>query len=165
MKNPGNSAQQLLDLPYAPEAEAYLDELERSGQFRIGIEAEQDEESGEPAQSNDYSFVRGTGQVAIQDWWTTGRVALYVSGGLQAQDLSLVRINDSLVIRTQDGLDRITFDGYLGLIPDASTLRVVFADGGEWAGPELLARITSWLAETPTSATDYPDSDARAFRN
>ena len=39
MKDSSSTAK-LLDLPYAPEAEQYLDELERSGQFRIGIEAE-----------------------------------------------------------------------------------------------------------------------------
>ena len=159
MKDPGNSAKQLLDLPYAPEAEAYLDELERSGQFRIGAEAEQDDDGLEPAQSNDYSLTRGSGHVLIQDWWTTGRVALYVGAGLQAHKLLLARVNDSLVIRTQDGLDRVTLDGYLGLIPDASTLRVVFADGTEWSGAMLLARISSWLAEVPAdSAAQATDS-------
>lgn len=156
MKNPGNSAQQLLDLPFAPEAEAFIDELERSGQFRIGIEAEQDEEATEPAQSNDYSFGRGSGHVAIQDWWTTGRVQLRITGSLRPEDLTLSRVNDSLVLRTQDGLDRVTLEGYLGLIPDASTLRVVFSDGAEWAGEDLVARIASWLAEVPTAAApDY----------
>ena len=43
MKDSSNAAKKLLDLPYAPEAEQYLDELERSGQFRIGIEAEIDD--------------------------------------------------------------------------------------------------------------------------
>ena len=65
MKNPGNSAK-LLELPYAPEADALLDELERSGQFRIGIEAEVDDDN-EPATSNDYSWGRGSGSVSIQD--------------------------------------------------------------------------------------------------
>lgn len=152
MKDPGNAAKQLLDLPYAPEAEAYLDELERSGQFRVGPEAEQDDEAAEPAQSNDYAFGRGSGHLAIQDWWTTGRVALQITGSLRPEDVSLARINDSLVLRTQDGLDRVTLEGYLGLIPDASTLRVVFGDGTEWAGQDLVARISSWLAEVPAAA-------------
>ena len=63
MKNPGNSAK-LLDLPYAPEADALLDELERSGQFRVGVEAEVDDENdGGQAASNDYSWGRGSGSV------------------------------------------------------------------------------------------------------
>ena len=150
MKDPGNTAKKLLDdLPYAPEAEAFLDELERSGQFRIGLEAEQDEESGEAG--NDYSFGRGSGNVSIQDWWTSGRVALRIGSGLRPEELTLSRVNDSLVLRTADGLDRVTLEGYLGLIPDASTLRVVFSDGSEWAGGELLSRIASWLSEVPAA--------------
>ena len=43
--------------------------------------------------------------------------------------------------------DRVMLEGYLGLIPDASTLRVVFADGTVWAGPALVARISSRLSE------------------
>jgi hypothetical protein len=153
MKDPGNTAKKLLDLPYAPEAEAYLDELERSGQFRIGIEAEQeDADATEPAVSNDYSFGRGSGNVSIQDWWTTGSVVLHIAGGLEPDDLIVSRVNDSLVLRTQDGLDRVTLEGYLGLIPDASTLRVVFADGGEWAGSVLLSRVVSWLAAVPSDS-------------
>jgi hypothetical protein len=152
MKNPRNTASQLLDLPYAPEAEAYLDELERSGQFRIGIEAEQDEEGVEPTHSNDYAFRRGSGPVAIQDWWTTGRVVLHVAAGLAPNELTLARVNDALVLRTADGLDRMTLEGYLGLIPDASTLRILFADGTEWAGPDVIARLSSWLAEAPPAA-------------
>jgi hypothetical protein len=153
MKDPGNSAKKLLDLPYAPEAEAYLDELERSGQFRVGIEAEQeDAESGEPAASNDYDFGRGSGSIHIQDWWTTGRIALRIGDGVRSDDLTLARVNDSLVLRTQDGLDRVTFEGYLGLIPDASTLRVIFSDGREWSGEEILSRIGSWIAEVPPPA-------------
>jgi hypothetical protein len=152
MKDPGNTAKNLLDLPYAPEAEAYLDELERSGQFRIGLEAEQeDAESGEPAVSNNYSFARGSGKVSIQDWWTSEAVVLRIGPGIRPDDLSLARVNDALVMRTQDGLDRVTLEGYLGLIPDASTLRVVFADGTEWSATELVARIGSWLAEVPAS--------------
>jgi hypothetical protein len=154
MKDPGNTAKKLLDLPYAPEAEAYLDELERSGQFRVGLEAEQeDAESDEPAVSNDYAFGRGSGHVIVQDWWTTGAVALRVSAGIRPDELALSRVNDSLVLRTQDGLDRVTLEGYLGLIPDASTLRVIFADGSEWSGASLLARIGSWLSSVPAPAS------------
>ena len=157
MKDPGNIANKLLDdLPYAPEAEAYLDELERSGQFRIGLEAEQDEEGAEPAQSNDYSFGRGMGSVSIQDWWTTGRVVLHVGADIPPADLNLARVDDSLVLRTRDGLDRVTLDGYLGLIPDASTLRVVFGDGTEWSGVEIIARIGTWLSTAaPASASNH----------
>jgi hypothetical protein len=153
MKNPGNSATKLLDeLPYAPEAEAYLDELERSGQFRVGIEAEQDEESAEPAPSTEYTFERGAGSVFIQDWWTTGRVAVRVAPGILPEDLTLSRMNDSLVLRTADNLDRVTLEGYLGLIPDASTLRVVFSEGTEWSGADLVARIGSWLSAVAQAA-------------
>jgi hypothetical protein len=153
MKDPGNTAKKLLDLPYAPEAEAYLDELERSGQFRIGLEAEQeDAESVEPAASNDYSFGRGSGNVVVQDWWTTGRIALRIAKGIRPGDLMLARVNDSLVLRTQDGLDRVTFEGYLGLIPDASTLRVIFSEGEEWADGELLSRIATWVTAVPPPA-------------
>ena len=82
MKNSSNTAKKLLDLPYAPEAEQYLDELERSGQFRVGIEAEIDDaEISESTASNDYAWGRGSGSVSIQDWWTTGRVALRVGPG------------------------------------------------------------------------------------
>ena len=138
----------LLDLPYAPEAEQYLDELERSGQFRIGVEAEIDDaESTDAAASNDYAWGRGSGSVSIQDWWTTGRVALRLGPGLTSANLVLARVNDSLVVRTQEGLDQLTIEGYLGLIPDASTLRIIFNDGSELTGAELLAHITSWLAE------------------
>ncbi len=158
MKNSGNTAQQLLDLPFAPEAEAFIDELERSGQFRIGIEAEQDDEGAEPAQSNDYSFGRGSGHVSIQDWWTTGGVQLRITGALRPEEISLSRMNDSLVLGTRDGVDRVTLEGYLGLIPDASTLRVVFGDGSEWAGQDLVARISSWLAEVPAAASSNHSS-------
>jgi hypothetical protein len=146
-----NTAKKLLDLPYAPEAEQYLDELERSGQFRIGIEAEVDDaEISDAAASNDYAWGRGSGSVSIQDWWTTGRVALRLGPGLSTADILLARINDSLVMRTQDGLDRLVLEGYLGLIPDASTLRIIFNDGTELAGAELIARLTGWLAEVGT---------------
>ena len=152
MKDSSSNAK-LLDLPYAPEAEQYLDELERSGQFRIGLEAELDDADGsDAAASNDYAWGRGSGSVSIQDWWTTGRVALRVGPGIAPADLLITRLNDSLVIRTQEGFDRLALEGYLGLIPDASTLRIIFSDGSEWTGAEMLTRITSWLAEV-----DQPD--------
>ena len=117
MKDSSNTAK-LLDLPYAPEAEQYLDELERSGQFRIGLEAEiEDAESVDAAASNDYAWGRGSGSVSIQDWWTTGRVALRIGPGIAPADLVLTRVNGSLVLRTQDGLDRLALEGYLGLHP------------------------------------------------
>ncbi len=46
------------------------------------------------------------------------------------------------------GFDRVTLEGYLGLIPDASTLRIVFSDGGEISGKELVARISSHVVST-----------------
>ena len=51
------------------------------------------------------------------------------------------------MVRTNDGLDRMTIDNYLGLIPDASTLRVMLHDGSEWAGAEVFKRISSWVVE------------------
>ena len=143
MKNPGNNAK-LLELPYAPETDALLDELERSGQFRVGIEAEADDDAG-PATSNDYSWGRGSGSVVIQDWWTSTGVSLRVGPGIGHHDLLLARIEDSLLVRTTDGLDRVVLEGYLGLIPDASTLRILFNDGSEWTGDALVARISSHL--------------------
>ena len=144
-----NSSAKLLDLQYSPEAEEYLDELERSGQFRIGIDAENDDyDSSDPAASNDYSWGRGSGNVSIQDWWTTGRVALRVGPGISAHDITLMRVNDSLLVRTNDGFDRVVLEGYLGLIPDASTLRIVFHDGYEWTGNALTSRIAGWLMAT-----------------
>ena len=152
MKNFSNTVKKLLELPYAPEAEQYLDELERSGQFRIGIEAEIDDaEISESTASNDYAWGRGSGSVSIQDWWTTGRVALRVGPGIAPADISLARINDSLALRTQDGLDRMVLEGYLGLIPDASTLRVIFNDGSEWTGADLISRLGTWMEEVPSS--------------
>jgi hypothetical protein len=145
MKDSSATAKQLLDVPYAPEAEAFLDELERSGQFRIGLEAELDEDETGEAASNDYAWGRGSGNVSISDWWTAERVALLINPGLVPADLVLTRVDDALVVRTQDGLDRVTLEGYLGLIPDASTLRIRFADGTEWTGAELLAHVSSWL--------------------
>ena len=148
MKNPGNSAK-LLDLPFAPEAEELLDELERSGQFRVGLEAEAEDESIDPAATIEYAWGRGSGSVTIQDWWTTGRVALRVGPGIGHGDIVLAQIEDALVVRTLDGLDRVLLEGYLGLIPDASTLRIIFSDGSEWTGASLVARITSRLAKSP----------------
>ena len=155
MKNPGNSAK-LLDLPYAPEAEEMLDELERSGQFRVGLEAEVDDETADCAASNDYSWGRGSGSVVIQDWWTAKCVALRVGPGVGHHDIALARIHDSLLIRTSDGLDRVVLEGYLGLIPDASTLRIIFNDGSEWAGDGLIARIASHVVrqDEPPKALD-----------
>ncbi len=150
MKNSNNNAK-MLDLPYSPEAEEYLDELERSGQFRIGIDAENDDSAeGEESASNDYSWGRGSGDVSIQDWWTTGRVTLRVGPGIGADGVALMRINDSLLVRTLDGLDRVTLEGYLGLIPDAATLRIVFHDGAEWTGSQLTSRIAGWLVAAGT---------------
>jgi hypothetical protein len=152
MKDYRNAAKKLLDLPYAPEAEQYLDELERSGQFRIGIEAEIDDaEISEATASNDYAWGRGSGSVSIQDWWTTGRVALRVGPGVAPADITLARINDSLALRTHDGLDRLVLEGYLGLIPDASTLRVIFNDGSEWTGADLISRLSTWMEQVPSS--------------
>src|SRR4051812_43648851 len=129
MKDSSSTAKQLLDVPYAPEAEAFLDELERSGQFRIGLEAELDDSEMVDSASNDYAWGRGSGDVSVTDWWTTGRGVVRVNPGLTPADVTLARVNDALVLRTHDGLDRITLEGYLGLIPDASTLRILFADG------------------------------------
>jgi hypothetical protein len=143
MKNPGH-IQKLLDLPYAPEAEAMLDELERSGQFRIGLDAENDDAT-ESAVANDYSWGRGSGNVTIQDWWTSGHVSSRVGPGLGHADIVLTRIDDSLLVRTTDGFDRALLEGYLGLIPDAATLRIVFNDGSEWAGAEIVSRISGTL--------------------
>src|SRR5262245_26564611 len=114
MKNPGNSAK-LLELPYAPEAEQMLDELERSGQFRVGLEAKMDDDNVDPAASNEYSWGRGSGNVTIQDWWTANSVALRVGPGIGHNDIVLTQIDDSLQVRTQDGLDRVLLEGYLGL--------------------------------------------------
>jgi hypothetical protein len=145
MKDSSSTAKQLLDVPYAPEAEAFLDELERSGQFRIGLEAELDDAETPDTASNDYAWGRGSGNVSISDWWTTGRVVLRVNPGLAPADVTLARVDDALIARTHDGLDRLTLEGYLGLIPDASTLRILFTDGTEWANAELLRRVSTWL--------------------
>lgn len=146
MKGSSNTAKQLLDVPYAPEAEQYLDELERSGQFRIGLEAEvEDAETADASASNDYTWDRGSGSVSIQDWWTSGRVALRIGPGIAPGEILMGRVNYALVMRTQEGRDRLALEGYLGLIPDASTLRIIFSDGTEWAGTELLAHVMSRL--------------------
>lgn len=141
MKNPGNSAK-LLDLPYAREAEEMLDELERSGQFRVGLDAEADEETADPTASLQYSWGRGSGSVSIQDWWTAKSVALRLGPGIGPNDIVIARIGDSLLVRTVDALDRVVLEGYLGLIPDASTLRIIFNDGSEWAGEGLIGRVS-----------------------
>jgi hypothetical protein len=60
------------------------------------------------------------------------------------------------MMRTHDGLDRLVLEGYLGLIPDASTLRIVFNDGLEWSGGELLTRIGSWLTENESPKGSGP---------
>jgi hypothetical protein len=146
MKDSKNTAQ-LLDLPYAPEADALLDELERSGQFRVGLDAENDEPADGDAPSSDYSWGRGSGNVVIQDWWTTGRVALRVGPGLAPGDIVLTRVDDSLVVRTHDGLDRVTIESYLGLIPDASTLQVIFSEGTTWTGEQVLAHIGTRISQ------------------
>ena len=148
MKNPGYSAK-LLDLPYAPEAEELLDALERTGQFRVGLEAEAEDESIDPAATIEYAWGRGSGSVMIQDWWTTGRVALRVGPGVGHGDIVLAQIEDALVVRTRDGLDRVALEGYLGLIPDASTLRIIFCDGSVWNGEDVIARISSRLLKRP----------------
>jgi hypothetical protein len=145
MKDSSNTAK-LLDLPYTPEAEEYLDELERSGQFRVGLEAEIEDTDGSDASAgNDYGWGRGSGSVSIQDWWTSGRVTLHVGAGITPGNVALARVNDSLVVRTQDGLDRLVLEGYLGLLPPASTLIIIFSDGIEWFGDKLLERFGSWL--------------------
>jgi hypothetical protein len=160
MKDSGNTAKKLLDLPYAPEAEQYLDELERSGQFRVGLEAEiEDAEAVESAAGNDYGWGRGSGSVSIQDWWTSGRVTLRIGAGISQADLTLARVNDSLLVRTQDGFDRLVLEGYLGLIPDASTLRVIFSDGHEWSGVELLSRVGAWMTESRPEDQGPPASN------
>ncbi len=151
MKNPGNNAK-LLELPFAPEADALLDELERSGQFRVGLEAEMDDDVAESAASNDYSWGRGSGSVVIQDWWTSKSVALRVGPGIGHHDIVMARIGDSLLVRTQDGLDRVLLEGYLGLIPDASTLRIIFNDGSEWIGHALVAHISSQVSRAEQGA-------------
>jgi hypothetical protein len=156
MKDSKNTAK-LLDLPYAPEADALLDELERSGQFRVGLEAEIDDAADTEAASNDYAWGRGSGSVVVQDWWTTGRVVLRVGPGVSPAEVTLSRVNESLVLRTQDGLDRLTLEGYLGLIPDAATLRILFADGTEWAAGEILSRIASWLVSVDVGAAPPPN--------
>jgi hypothetical protein len=81
----------------------------------------------------------------IQDWWTSGSLALRVGPGISHHDVVLARQDDALLVRTVDGFDRVILEGYLGLIPDASTLRIIFHDGSEWSGAALVARITSHM--------------------
>ena len=50
-------------------------------------------------------------------------------------------------MRTSDALDRVVLEGYLGLIPDASTLRIIFNDGSEWAGEGLIGRLSGSFAK------------------
>lgn len=147
MKDPGNVAEKLLDLPYAPEAEAYLDELERSGQFRIGAEAELDDDA--PTAANDYPLARGSGGRVVADWWTSGAVTVRPAPGILPEHLELGRAGDSLVIGLRGAADHVTLESYLGLIPDASTLRVIFGDGGEWHGRDVLARLSASAAAAP----------------
>ena len=99
--------------------------------------------------------MRGSGNVSVQDWWTSGAVALRIAPGIAPEDVTLARIDDSLVVSTRDGLDRVTLEGYAGLIPDASTLRVIFSDGSEWTGEGLLTRITTWLEHAPPPAPNH----------
>src|SRR5689334_24091201 len=103
MKDSSSTAKQLLDVPYAPEAEAFLDELERSGQFRIGLDAELDEADAADTASNDYGWSRGSGEVSISDWWTTGRAALRINPGLNSAGVTTERTDDALLVLTQDG--------------------------------------------------------------
>jgi len=70
-----------------------------------------------------------------------------VGPGIGHADVLLARIGDSLMVRTQDGLDRVVLEGYLGLIPDASTLRIIFNDASEWAGEALKSRIATHLTQ------------------
>ena len=76
-----------------------------------------------------------------------------VGPGIAPTDVTLSRVNESLVMRTQDGLDRVSLEGYLGLIPDAATLRILFSDGTEWAAGEILSRIASWLVSVESGAS------------
>ena len=64
-----------------------------------------------------------------------------LGGGIDGDNVALQRVEDSLRIRTLDGQDAITLEGYLGLIPDASTLRIVFESGAEWTGAALTSPI------------------------
>jgi hypothetical protein len=55
-------------------------------------------------------------------------------------------------VRTSDGLDRFVLEGYLGLIPDASTLSIVFNDGSEWTGNGLVGRVSSQVSRQPEAS-------------
>jgi hypothetical protein len=131
-----------LNLSFSPEADALLSDLERSGEFHIGPDFEFEDSYNESGVSNDYAWSRGSGSVLIQDWWTATRVALRVGPGIGQHDIVLKRDDDSLLVHTEDGLDRVIFEGYLGLFPDASTLTIVFNDGSAWSGRALLSRIS-----------------------
>ena len=157
MKDSSNTAKKLLDLPYAPEAEQYLDELERSGQFRVGLEAEiEDAEAGDASAGNDYALgprLRQRLDPGLVD--LRARRAARRRGHLHPATSSLARINDSLVMRTQDGLDRA---GARGLPrPDSRTPRRCAsssATASEWAGAELLrASAAGSPKPTPRQAT------------
>lgn len=68
MKDSSGSEKKLLDdVPYAPEAEAFLDELERTGQFRIGLDAELDDADADETSRHVYAWGRGAGHVVVQD--------------------------------------------------------------------------------------------------
>jgi hypothetical protein len=141
----------LLDPMLAPEAEVMLDELERSGQFRIGAEAELSDPD-ELTPPTEYFWGRGSGNVTIADWWTAGSVVLRVGPGIAPEEVVLAKRNDALIVRTADGLDRVVLDGYLGLIPDASTLSILFPDGTVLTGPVLLGRVTSRIVAHDAAA-------------
>ena len=76
----------MLDLPYAPEAEEFLDELERSGQFRIGLEAEIDDtEGGDAAATTTLGpRLRQRLHPGLVDF---GRVTLRVGAGIAPGDV------------------------------------------------------------------------------
>ena len=150
MKDSSNTAKKLLDLPYAPEAEQYLDELERSGQFRVGLEAEIDDaEVGDAAASNDYALGPRLRQRLDPGLVDHGARRAARRPGHRARATSRWRAS---TIRCwcapRTASIGCVLEGYLGLIPDASTLRIIFSDGSEWTGAELLARIASWLTES-----------------
>ena len=151
MKDSSSTAKKLLDLPYAPEAEAYLDELERSGQFRIGLEAEiEDAEAGESAQQRLLLGPRLRQRLDPGLVDHGPRRACASARDSPPRTWCWRASNDSLVLRTQDGLDRVTLEGYLGLIPDASTLRIIFNDGTEWAAREAAVAHRELAGRSPT---------------
>jgi hypothetical protein len=145
------SVARLLEPMLAPETEEMLDELEKSGQFRVGLEAEASDPE-ELAPPSEYFWGRGSGNVTVADWWTAGSVVLRVGPGIAPEDVILARRNDALIVRTADGLDRLVLEGYLGLIPDASTLSILFPDGTELSGSVLLGRVKSWVVKMEPAA-------------